>query len=161
VLRGAIAIANWRGRDAEAVALTRAREADVRRRGEDLWLIANDWGSAIRYNGLGRYDEALAAVERVTEDPFVLGLPISLRAEFIEAAVYSGKPEPAPKALAVVAEIAEASGAEWALGAHARVAALCAQGADAEALHREAIERLGAISIPGCDTLARARLCYG
>jgi DNA-binding CsgD family transcriptional regulator len=161
VLRGAIAIANWRGRDAEALALTKAREDDVRRRGEDLWLVANDWGSAIRYNGLGRYDEALAVAERAAEDPFVLGLPISLLSELVEAAVYSDNSQRAAVPLARVAEIADSSGADWALGAHARVAALCAQGADAEAFYREAIERLTAIHIPHCDTLARAHLVYG
>jgi hypothetical protein len=63
-LRTSIVLANWRGRDAEAVALIEARRQDVLRRGEGLWLAANDWGSAIRYNGLGRYEEALAAAQR-------------------------------------------------------------------------------------------------
>ncbi len=63
-LRTSIVLANWRGRDAEAVALIEARRQDVLRRGEGLWLAANDWGSAIRYNGLGRYGDALAAAER-------------------------------------------------------------------------------------------------
>ncbi|WP_433379887.1 hypothetical protein ACQPZX_14280 [Actinoplanes sp. CA-142083] len=58
MLRGRIAVANWRGHDAEAVALTKARQDDVRRRGEGLWFFVNDWGSALRYNGLGRYATA-------------------------------------------------------------------------------------------------------
>ena len=53
-LRTSLVLANWRGRDAEALALIEARREDVLRRGEGLWLAANDWGSAIRYNGLGR-----------------------------------------------------------------------------------------------------------
>ena len=67
-LRTSIVLANWRGRDGEAVALIDARRQDVLRRGEGLWLFANDWGSAIRYNGLGRYEDALAAAERAADD---------------------------------------------------------------------------------------------
>ena len=75
-LRGAIALANWRGQEAEALALIEARRQDVLRRGEGLWLAATDWGTAVRYNGLGRYDEALAAAERAAEDPHGLGTPM-------------------------------------------------------------------------------------
>ena len=57
-LRTSIVLANWRGQDAEALALSDARRQDVLRRGEGLWLAASDWGSAIRYNGLGRYQDA-------------------------------------------------------------------------------------------------------
>ncbi|HEX6452444.1 MAG TPA: ATP-binding protein, partial [Trebonia sp.] len=48
-LRTSIVLANWRGRDDEAVGLIEAHRQDVLRRGEGLWLSANDWGSAIRY----------------------------------------------------------------------------------------------------------------
>ena len=44
-LRGAIALANWRGEEAEALALIEARRQDVLRRGEGLWLAATDWGT--------------------------------------------------------------------------------------------------------------------
>jgi DNA-binding CsgD family transcriptional regulator len=160
-LRGSIMLANWRGRDAEAIALMQARRADVLRRGEGLWLVANDWGSAIRYNGLGRYDEALAAAERTAEDPRGLGLSIWLATELIEAAVRSGKPERASGPLASLAVIAEAAGTDWALANHARSAALLAEGAAAEGLYEEAIERLARIRTRGCETLARAHLLYG
>jgi DNA-binding CsgD family transcriptional regulator len=161
MLRGAIMLANWRGRDAEAIALTQARQEDVLRRGEGLWLIANDWGSAIRYNGLGRYDEALAAAERAAGDPRGLGLSIWLASELIEAAVRGGKPERATGPLASLAAIAEAAGSDWALANHARAAALLAEGVTAEPLYREAIERLSRIRTRGCETLARAHLVYG
>ena len=158
-LRTSIVLANWRGRDAEAVALIEARRQDVLRRGEGLWLSANDWGSAIRYNGLGRYEDALAAAERAAEAARGLGPAILLLAELIEAAARSGQAERATGPLAQLAEIAHAAGTDWALGTHARAAAMLAEGATAERLYREAIERLSHVKTRA--TLARAHLLYG
>src|SRR5215468_6186360 len=158
-LRTSIVLANWRGRDAEALALIEARRKDVLRRGEGLWLAANDWGSAIRYNGLGRYEDALAAAEGAAEAARGLGPSILLLAELIEAAARSGQPEHATAPLAQLAEIAYAADTDWALGIHARAAALLAEGEAAERLYREAIERLSHIRTRA--TLARAHLLYG
>jgi len=158
-LRTSIVLANWRGRDAEALALIEARRQDVLRRGEGLWLAASDWGSAIRYNGLGRYEEALAAAERAAEAARGLGPSILLLAELIEAAARSGHAERATGPLAQLAEIAHAAGTDWALGTLARGAAMLAEGAAAERLYREAIERLSRIKTR--PTLARAHLLYG
>ena len=158
-LRTSIVLANWRGRDAEALALIEARRRDVLRRGEGLWLAATDWGTAIRYNGLGRYEDALAAAERAAEAARGLGPSIWLLVELIEAAARSGQAERATGALAQLAEIAHAAGTDWALGTHARGAAVLAEGAMAERLYREAIKRLSHITTRA--TLARAHLLYG
>ena len=82
-------------------------------------------------------------------------------AELIEAAVRSGQTERAADPLAQLAELAQAAGTDWALGTHARGAALLAEGAAAERLYREAIERLSRIHMRGSQTLARAHLLYG
>jgi DNA-binding CsgD family transcriptional regulator len=157
--RASIMLDNWRGRQVDAPALTEARERDMQRRGEGLQLAANAWGSVMRYNGLGRYDEALAAAERVAEEPRGMGLWIRDSFEFVEAAVRSGRPERAAEPLARLREIARAAGTEWALGSYARSAALLTDGATAERLYREAIEHLS--RVPGAETLARAHLLYG
>ena len=115
-LRGAIALANWRGQESEAQALVEARRQAAVQHGEGLWLVATDWGNAVRYNGLGRYDEALAAAERGAEDPRGLGTPMWLLADLVEAAARAGKPERAAGPLERLAEIAEANGTDWALG---------------------------------------------
>ena len=128
-LRTSIVLANWRGRDAEAVALIEARRQDVLRRGEGLWVITNEWGNAHRHNALGRYEDALAAAERAIEDPRGLGPSISVLAELVEAAVRSGQDERAMGELAQLAELAYAAGTDWALGTHARVAAMLSEGA--------------------------------
>ena len=158
-LRGAIALAIFRGDEAEALALIDARRQDVLRRGEGFWLASTDWGSAVLYNGLGRYDEALAAAERAAEDPHGLGTPMWLLADLVEAAVHSGKPERAAGPAALLAEIAEANGTDWALGLAARSRAMLSEGDTAERLYREAIERLGRTRIR--VALGRAQLVYG
>jgi len=159
--RTSIMLANWRGRDAEALALIEAREQEVLRRGEGLWVVANEWGGAQRYNGLGRYEDALAAAERAAADPRGLAQSIWVLAELIEAAARSGHMDRATGPLAQLAELAPAAGTDWALGTHARGAALLAEGATAERLYREAAERLSRIHMRGSQTLARAHLLYG
>ena len=158
-LRGPIALAIWRGQEAEAVALIKASRQDVLRRGEGIWLASVDWGSAVLYNGLGRYDDALAAAERAAEDPHGLGTPMWVLVDLVEAAVRSGNPERADGPLARLTEIAEANGTDWALGFLARSRAMRSEGQAAEPLYREAIERLGRTRIR--VALARALLVYG
>ena len=158
-LRGPIALANWRGQEAEARTLIEARRQDAMSRGEGLWLAHTDWGSAVRYNGLGRYDDALAAAERAAEGARGLGVPTWVLADLIEAAVRSGKPERAAGPLARLTEIAEANGTDWSLGFLARSRALVAEREAAEPLYREGIERLGRTRIR--VALARTMLVYG
>jgi DNA-binding CsgD family transcriptional regulator len=158
--RASIMLANWRGRDAEALALIEAQRQEVLRRGEGLWVVANEWSSAARYNGLGRYEAALAAAEGGAQETRGLGgVSIVLLSELIEAAVRTGHPERAAGPLAHFAQIAPALDTEWALGSYARSAALLAEGATAERLYREAIERLARTRVSA--TLARGHLLYG
>ena len=110
------------------------------------------------YNGLGRYEAALAAVppaERFyTEGPAIWALT-----ELIEAAVRLGQPERARRAFERVQETTRAAGTDWALGIEARLRALLSDGDDADALYREAISRLGRTRIR--VQLARTHLLYG
>jgi DNA-binding CsgD family transcriptional regulator len=55
--------------------------------------------------------------------------------------------------------MARAAGTDWALGIHARAAAMVADGETAEELYREAIERL--LRTRGSEAVARAHLLYG
>src|SRR4029453_15962897 len=72
--QGAIALAAWAGREAEAQALIDASRQEVERRGEGLWLVATEWARAVLFNGLGRYEDALSAAEQAAEEPHELGL---------------------------------------------------------------------------------------
>jgi ATP/maltotriose-dependent transcriptional regulator MalT len=93
------------------------------------------------------------------EDPHELGLSTWVPTEIIEAAVRSGEPERAAGPLLRLQEISRAAGTDWALGVEARSRALLSEGAAAERLYLEAIERLGRTRIR--VALARAHLLYG
>jgi DNA-binding CsgD family transcriptional regulator len=156
---GALALAAWRGREADLSELIDAMMNDVVARGEGVGLAIIPWASALLYNGLGRYEEALAAAQRAGayHDEllfFTWGL-----VELIEAAARSGKPEPAADALRRLSEATRASGKDWALGIEARSRALLSDDEAAERLYREAIERLARTRIRA--ELARAHLLYG
>jgi hypothetical protein len=69
--------------EAEASALIRASRREVERRGEGLWLIATEWASAVLFNGLGRYEDALAAAEQAAEDPHEPGVSTWVPTEII------------------------------------------------------------------------------
>jgi DNA-binding CsgD family transcriptional regulator len=154
---GATGIAAWRGREAEATELIAANMRGVTTRGEGRG-VTSQYSAALLYNGLGRYDQALAAAERVCEydDIGVLGWSLT---ELIEAAVRSGQPGRASGPLERLSETTRASGTDWALGAEARSRALLSEGETAEKLYREAIERLDRTRMR--PAAARARLLYG
>jgi DNA-binding CsgD family transcriptional regulator/tetratricopeptide (TPR) repeat protein len=154
---GATGVAAWRGREAEATELIRANMDGVTSRGEGRG-VTSQYSAALLYNGLGRYDKALAAAEQVCEydDIGVLGWSLT---ELIEAAVRSGQPARAAQAVERLAETTRASGTDWALGTEARSRALLSAGETAEKLYREAIERLGRTRMR--PAVARAHLLYG
>jgi DNA-binding CsgD family transcriptional regulator len=157
---GAMSLAAWRGDEAEASAMIQATLRDVPRRGEGLGILAAEWAGAVLNNGLGRYQEALAAAQRATgADQWELGLTNWARSELVEAAARCGELKAADDALDRLVTAATASGTDWGLGVAARARALLAEGDEAEPLYREAVERLGTTLIR--TELARTHLVYG
>jgi DNA-binding CsgD family transcriptional regulator/tetratricopeptide (TPR) repeat protein len=156
---GVVLLASWRGREAEASELIDASLKEVLARGEGLGLTVIQWASAVLYNGLGRYQDAVAAAQRAGEDPHEQLFSIWAAVELIEAATRSGVPEHAASALERLSRSTGASGTDWALGIQARSRALVSDGEPAERLYREAIDRLGRTRMR--VELARAHLLYG
>jgi DNA-binding CsgD family transcriptional regulator len=113
----------------------------------------------VLHNGLGRYEEALAAAERARQDSHELVFPVWAAAELIEAATRSENSARASDVLQRLSETTRAGGTDWALGIEARSRALVSEGQAAEDLYREAIDRLGRTRIR--IELARAHLLYG
>ncbi|MFE2108894.1 AAA family ATPase [Kitasatospora sp. NPDC059463] len=151
----------WRGREAEVLRAidAMARDTGSQRGGPGDVPGAGEWAKAVLYNGLGRYEEACAAAERGAEGLQELGLAIRSTIELVEAAARSGRPARAAEAAHRIAGLARDSGTDWALGTAAMVRAQVSAGAAAEALHREAVERLGRTGV--LITHARAHLLYG
>ena len=156
---GAVGLVALRGHEAEAASLIDRGRADVTRRGEGIGLAVLDWAEAVLYNGLGRYEQALAAAARVPVPPQDLSASNWAMAELIEAAVRAGAPEGATEAHGRLVDVARVSGTEWALGLAARSGALLTEGQRAEDLYVEAIDRLGRSRM--AVDLARAHLLYG
>jgi DNA-binding CsgD family transcriptional regulator len=154
---GALGVAAFRGREAEASELIQATMDGVTNRGEGRG-VTSQYAAALLYNGLGYYDKALAAAELVCEydDIGVLGWSLT---ELVEAAVRSGQPARASDALQRLSGTTRASGTDWALGTEARSRALLSEGQTAENCYREAIERLGRTRMRPAE--ARAHLLYG
>jgi DNA-binding CsgD family transcriptional regulator len=154
----ALQIAAWQGDEATARALIEGSLPKARRRGEGLALACIDWASAVLYNGLGRYEKALAAAQQASEHPQELWSTFILP-ELIEAAARTGQADRAAEALGQLTETTRAAGTDWALGTEARSRALLASGQAAEDLYREAIGRLGRTGLR--IEQARAHLLYG
>jgi DNA-binding CsgD family transcriptional regulator len=112
----------------------------------------------VLYNGLGRYQDALACAQRACEfeDLGVFGFAL---VELVEAGVRGGALGVAGASLRRIEERSDASGTDWALGLRARSRALLSDGPTADSLYREAIERLERTRI--AVHLARTHLVYG
>ena len=156
---GALGLAAWRGSKDEAATLIETTREEVTLRGEGIWITVTEWAKAVLYNGLGRYDLALAAAEQGSENPDELGLATWSLVELIEAATRTGQPERATGALRRLAESTSAAGTDWALGIETRSRALLSSGELADRLYREAIQRLGRTRVRA--ELARTHLLYG
>jgi DNA-binding CsgD family transcriptional regulator len=157
---GSIALAAWRGREAELSALVEATlEASVPR-GEGIGVSTTQWARALLHNGLGQYESAVAAACQILEPPKRLDATVNwVLPELVEAAARCGEAQLAHDALARLSEMTRAAGTDWGLGLEARSRALLSEDGVAEALHREAIERLGRTRVRGDH--ARAHLLYG
>jgi DNA-binding CsgD family transcriptional regulator len=139
--------------------LVEAGTQDFTARGEGMGLTVSQWVTAVLYNGLARYEDAFAAAEQATADPRELWFSTFAAVELIEAASRSGHSERAAEALELLSESTRASGTPWALGIEARSRAVLESGAAADALYREAIDRLEPTRLR--VDLARAHLLYG
>jgi DNA-binding CsgD family transcriptional regulator len=148
----------WRGNEAKAQALFDWALANLTKRGEGRGIGQSSYLAALLYNGLGRYDEAMASARRACEHDELAVRGFAL-VELIEAAARGAAPDVAADALRELEERTLALGTDWALGILARSRALLSDGPDTETLYLEAIERLGRSRIVVHH--ARAHLVYG
>ncbi|MDQ1479125.1 MAG: hypothetical protein QOE62_4354 [Actinomycetota bacterium] len=154
-----LAHVSFQGREAEVAPRIEAATRELVRRGDGEGLRFTHWVTAVLYNGLGRYEEALAAAQLAGEDGHASWWRDWGLLELIEAAVRSGRPELAVDGLGRLSQATAASGTDWALGVEARSRALLSDRETAGGLYEEAIERLGHTRVR--VELARAHLLYG
>jgi tetratricopeptide (TPR) repeat protein len=153
-----VLLAGFQGDEAAVSRHAAASDAAATARGEGVVLTFSEHARALLYNGLGRYEAALAAAESASAQD-ELGVSVWSLPELVEAATRSAKTELATDALERLTERTQAAGTEWALGIDARARALLSEGTVAEELYREAIDRLGRTRLR--PELARAHLLYG
>ncbi len=155
---GRVLLAGCRGDQRQGVAQIEASEAAASARNEGVVLTFGEHARALLYNGLGQHAMALAPAQSASVRDELM-VSVWALPELVEAASRCGKRELAADALEHLTERTGAAGTDLALGIEARARALVSEGTAAEALYREAIERLG------CSRLfldvARAHLLFG
>jgi DNA-binding CsgD family transcriptional regulator len=154
----AMMLAAFRGREAEAAPLIQSITEQATAGGQGVSVTVAHWVAAVLYNGLGRYEEALAAARQACEHKHVY---ISMWAlpELIEAATRTGNPRIADDALDWLTRGTQAGGTDFGLGIQARSRALLSEPEAAEESYCEAIDRLSRTRRR--PALARSHLLYG
>jgi len=155
----AMMLAAFRGREPEASTLIESATKDATAGGQGTGVQTAQWVAAILFNGLGRYEQALAAARQASEGTPNISVTDWALTELIEASTRTGEDRLATDALERLAEATHASDTDWGLGIEARSRALLSEGETAERLYREAIKRLGRTRLR--PELARAQLLYG
>ena len=148
-----------RGREAEVSALIATNIELAAAEGQGTGVQWAQYVAAILYNGLGRYDEALAAAHEASEIIPELYVSTWALPELIEAATRTGQMARAFEALQRLVVETSFADSDWGLGIQARARALVSDGEEAEHSYREAIERLERTRVR--PELARAHLLYG
>jgi DNA-binding CsgD family transcriptional regulator len=154
----ALRLRSLQGREAETSALITSTIEHAAAGGHTIALYAH-WAAAALYNGLARYQEAAESARQATSSPFEVFVAVRALPELVEAAARAGDAELAREALERLAETTQPCGNDLALGIEARSRALLSDGAAADDLYREAIDRLRRTQLR--PELARAHLLYG
>jgi DNA-binding CsgD family transcriptional regulator len=156
---GALILTAWRGQAREGRDLIDVTIGEATARGEGVGVAICQYSHAVLCNGLGLYDEALAAARGACADPTEMVAHNWGMTELIESAVRAGRTGLAAEALQRLAGKAQACRTDWALGIEARSRALLSDGDIAEHHFQQAVEHLSRARVRG--ELARAHLLYG
>jgi DNA-binding CsgD family transcriptional regulator len=153
-----VLVAVWGGQEAKATELLEATRREASERGLGRFVTNLTYLESVLSNALGRYEAARDAAWQAFERD-ELGFGSLIVPELAEAASRTGDAALLRTALDWLTERAHVTPTEWARGIEARVRALSSDGAAAEALYGEALERLGRTRLR--IELARTHLLYG
>jgi DNA-binding CsgD family transcriptional regulator len=148
-----------RGREADASAAISSVVNHAATDGQEMAAAYAYWAAATLYNGVVRFPEAIVAARQATSDTVYPSPSMWAWPELVEAAARGGDAELAREALARLTETTQPFDTDVALGIEARSRALLSDGAVADDLYREAIDRLSRTRVR--PDLARAHLLYG
>jgi DNA-binding CsgD family transcriptional regulator len=151
-------VAGWRGQEAAGEAVIDEVIDQALAQGQGMAVRLAQSARATLYNGLGRYDRALVVAQEANRDPPHWATHLTLH-ELVEAASRVGEGAVAARTVDRLSATAQASGTDWAVGIEARSRALLHTGDTAEALYREAVDRLDRSTVR--TEAARAHLLYG
>jgi DNA-binding CsgD family transcriptional regulator len=155
---GAMSLAAWRGREAEASELIQGISQAATSLGQGRVVNFAAYASSVLYNGVGRHDAASdAALQAFEADQ--IGLGCFILPELAEAASRTGDEALVKTALEWLSERTSRISGGWILGIEARVRAFLSVGDAADELYRESIEHLDDTRIR--VQIARAHLLYG
>src|SRR5262249_19437434 len=138
----AMALAAWRGQEAQASALIEATVREATARGQGRLVAFADYARAVLGNGLGRHEAARDAAWRAFEDD-PPGYGPLIVPELTEAAARTGDAALIQAALDWLSQRTRARPTDWVLGIEARARALLSDGDDADRHYRESITHLG------------------
>jgi DNA-binding CsgD family transcriptional regulator len=148
-----------KGREDEAFPLFEATVRSAVAEGQGTAVQYARWAASVVLNGLGRYEEALAAAVEASEGTPQFWIAAWALSERVEAAVRSGDVGHAALASRRLTGQTAGSTSGWARGLDARARALLGEGPAAESCYLEAIEQLSRSRVR--PELARALLLYG
>ncbi len=155
---GALILSAWRGSRQETTDLIERTEREAGARGEGIGLAISAYARAVLCNGLGQYEEALAAATSASEHREVVAENWGL-SELVEPATRCGRIDLATDALERLTAKARATRTDWALGVEARARALLSEGDEAERGFHTAMDHLGRTRVRA--ELARTHLLHG
>jgi DNA-binding CsgD family transcriptional regulator len=155
---GALMVSAWRGRPRETRDLIERTEREAGARGEGMGLAISAYARAVLSNGLGQYEDALAAAASASEHREVVAENWGL-SELVEPATRCGRPDLAVDAVNRLCTKAQATRTHWAWGIESRARALLAEDGDADRWFRTAIDHLARTRVRA--ELARTHLLYG
>jgi DNA-binding CsgD family transcriptional regulator len=153
-----LALAAFRGREAEASELIERTMRTARSNGQGRIVSFATYTRAVLSNGIGHYDAARDAARQLIERD-VIGYGPLVVGELAEAASRTGDVGLLDDALDWMRERTASNPTHWSTGIQTRIQALSTEGEDADSLYRESITRFGQTRLRA--ELARGHLLYG
>ena len=147
------------GKETVAVALAARTLEQAASTGQGLAVVYADWAAAVLYNGLARYDEAMTAARRATNDPVEPFASMWALPELVESAVRAEEVELARAAFLRLVDTTRPCCTDFAHGIEARCRALVTDGPAADGLYRDAAQRLSRGGLR--PEVARTHLLHG